>query len=327
MKKLFALLFCAALCGVMSLAACASAGEPKVSFSENTGDRLRIITLSDNVNTGHTDVEAEFGLSVLIQKGDTQLLFDTGKGGKFVDNARKMNVDLNTVKSILLSHAHYDHCGGLMRYLNEFGAEGRTLYIKDCFFEGAKDKCYDDAIGVKLDFTNGTPGYFGVGIDFTAEQLTEKGLKINYLTENMMKIADGITAYGSFTRVPLDPKMQVKVDDTHFWVDNFDEELAVAIDTSKGLVIITGCSHTGVVNIVKEIQQRSGKNVYAVIGGYHLLDSTEKQIQDCINLFKKLGIKHLGLAHCIGPVARKMFLEQLPELTYINSAGSVFEMK
>lgn len=99
------------------------------------------------------------------------------------------------------------------------------------------------------------------------------------------------------------------------------------MDTRKGLVILTGCSHTGIVNIVNAVKERSGKNVYAVIGGFHLLDSSEKQIQDCIDLFKGLGIEHLGLAHCTGPLAKKMFLQQLPQSSFIDATGSVFEME
>jgi 7,8-dihydropterin-6-yl-methyl-4-(beta-D-ribofuranosyl)aminobenzene 5'-phosphate synthase len=147
------------------------------------------------------------------------------------------------------------------------------------------------------------------------------------LDKNATTIADGITVYGNFTRTPLDPKMLIKTNDGKFVVDDFDEEIAVAIDTSKGLVIVTGCSHTGIVNIVNAIQERSHKKVYAVIGGFHLLDATDKQIQDCIDRFKGLGIQHLGLSHCTGMKAKNMFLQQLPDSSFVNSTGSVFEMK
>ena len=303
------------------------AAEPPVGFSETTGDGVSVVTLAENVNTGHPEVDAEFGFSALIRKGDTQIIFDTGKAGHFLENAKKLNVDMGKINTMVLSHAHYDHCGGLMKYLETFGGPGRTLYVKDCFFEDAQNKYYDDIVGAKLDFTDGKPGYFNVGIDFTAEQLAARSLDIKYLDADAVEIAPGVTVYGSFVRVPLDPKMLLKMEDGRYVVDDFDEETAVAVETGKGLVIVTGCSHTGIVNIVNAIKERSGKNVYAVIGGFHLLDSSEKQIQDCIDLFKGLGIEHLGLSHCTGPLAKKMFLEQLPESSFVNASGSVFEMK
>ena len=100
-------------------------------------------------------MDAEFGFSALIQKDGRQYGFDTGKAGHFLSNARKLNVDLGQTTDVLLSHAHYDHCGGLLKYLDAFKNKKHTLWVKDCFFEGAQDKYYDDIVGAKLDFTDG----------------------------------------------------------------------------------------------------------------------------------------------------------------------------
>ena len=300
---------------------------PVAGFSETTGDNLKITTLSENTNTGHPDMKAEFGFSALIEKGNTKIIFDTAKAGQFVKNAAQLGVDIKDCNTMVLSHAHYDHCGGVLTYFDTFGTKGKTLYVKDCFFEGSDNKYYDDIEGQKLDFTDGKPGYFPIGINFTAKDLAKKHIAVKYLDKNATKIADDVTVYGNFTRYPLDPKMLIKTKDGKFVVDDFDEEIAIAVDTSKGLVIVTGCSHTGIVNIVNAIQERSGKKFYAVIGGFHLLDATDKQIQDCIDRFKGLDIKHVGLSHCTGVKAKKMFLQQLPESSFVNSTGSVFEMK
>ncbi|MDY3868785.1 MAG: MBL fold metallo-hydrolase [Pyramidobacter sp.] len=321
MKKCFALAVCALLCAALPAAAVST------GFSETTGDGLKVITLSENTNEGHSEVKAEFGFSAVIEKGGAKIIFDTAKAGQFIENSKALGVDLAGCSTMVLSHAHYDHCGGVLKYFDAYGAKDRTLVVKDCFFDGAQAKYYDDITGQKLDFTDGKPGYFQLGINFTEKDLAEKGIAVKYLDKNVVEIAPGVAIHGGFTRVPLDPKMLVKAEDGRFYVDDFDEEVAVAVDTSKGIVIVTGCSHTGIVNIVNAVKERTGKQVYAVVGGFHLLDASPKQIQDCIDLFKGLGIQHLGLSHCTGPVAKKMFLEQFPENSFVNSTGSVFEMK
>ena len=298
-----------------------------VGFSEETGDQLKITTLSENTNTGHEEIQAEFGFSVLIEKGDKKIVFDTAKEGRFMENASQLGEDVSDSDTMVLSHAHYDHCGGVMKYYDSYCADGKSLYVKDCFFDDSDRKYYIDLVGTKLDFTDGTPGYFSLSLDFTEADLKEKGVDIKYLDSDATEIAEGITVYGNFKRVPLDPKMVIKTDDDKYMIDDFDEEIAVAVDTSKGLVIVTGCSHTGIVNIVNSIKERSGKDVYAVIGGFHLLDASEKQIEDCIANAKELNIKHLGLSHCTGETAKNMFLKEMPENTFINATGSVFEMK
>lgn len=299
----------------------------QTDFSEQTGDKLKITTLSENTNTGHEDLTAEFGFSALIELGDNKVIFDTAKQGDFIEHAKKLGADIESSNIIVLSHAHYDHCGGVMKYLETYGATGKTVHVKDCFFEGASDKYYDDVAGKKFDFTDGNPGYFPIGIKFTQAELEATGAKINFMTGDSAELVPGITLYGNFKREPLDPNQLIKQSNGDYVLDDFDEEVAIGIETSKGLIVVSGCSHNGIENIVKAIKERSGKQVYAVIGGFHLLDATEKQIQNSIETFSGLGVKHMGVSHCIGETAKKMFVEQLPEIAFLNTTGSVFEMK
>lgn len=95
----------------------------------------------------------------------------------------------------------------------------------------------------------------------------------------------------------------------------------LAINTDKALVILTGCSHNGIVNIVESIKSKTNKEVYAVIRGTHLVEADEARIQKTIDYFKKLGVKKIGLSHCTGDKAVQMFKEQLPEETFVNSTG------
>lgn len=288
-------------------------------------ESLKIITLAENNNNDHESLTKEFGFSVYIENGNDKIIFDTAKAGEFLNNAKKLNIDLDQVDTLVLSHAHYDHCGGVMNFFNDYDADGKTLFVKDNFFDLADNKYYHDAVGQKLDFTDGTPGYFPVGIDFSREDLKAKNVNVEYIDGDAIRVGKNAFIYGNFAP-GLDQKMLVK-HNNEYVVDDFDEEIALAIDTEKGLVIVSGCSHNGILNIVNDIQERTGKKVYAVIGGFHLLDATEEKIQSTIDRFKELDVEKIGLSHCTGPKATQMFLEQMPDKTFINETGSVFEVE
>lgn len=288
-------------------------------------DSLKITTLAENSNEEHENLNNEFGFSVYIENGEDKIIFDTAKAGEFLINAQKLNIDLSEADALVLSHAHYDHCGGVLKYFDSFNPEGKKLYVKDSFFDFSDNKYYHDTVGQKFDFTDGTPGYFSVGIDFDEKDLKERNVMVEYLDTNSMHIGKNITLFGNFTP-SNDPKMVVK-NNNQYEIDTFDEEIALVIDTEEGLVIISGCSHNGILNIVNTIQEKTGEKVYAVIGGFHLLDASEEKIQDTIDRFKELDIEKIGLSHCTGPKATKMFLEQMPSQTFVNETGTVFEIK
>lgn len=291
------------------------------------GDDIRITTLAENNSGENQALEKEFGFSAIIETENDKIIFDTAKAGQFLKNAEAMNIDLSDCNKMVLSHTHYDHCGGVIPYFDTYGTEGKTLFVKNGFFDKADQKYYYDTVGQKFDFTDGTKGYFPVGISFTEQDLLDRGVAIEYLDTGCVKIADGVTVYGSFDKDPsfqLAPNMVEKGADGSYTLDEFDEEVAVAVETSKGLVILSGCSHSGILNIVNTIEARSGEKVYAVIGGFHLLDADEATIQETIDRFKELGVQRIGLSHCTGPKATAMFQEQMPEQTFLNTTGSVY---
>ena len=293
-------------------------------------DEVKITTLAENNNGSNEALEKEFGFSAIIETGNDKIIFDTAKAGQFLKNAQAMKIDLADCNKMVLSHTHYDHCGGVIPYFDTYGAGGKTLFVKKGFFDKADGKYYYDSVGQKFDFTDGTKGYFPVGINFDEQDLLDRGVAIEYLDTGSVKIADGVTVYGSFDKDPsfqLAPNMLEKGEDGTYEVDDFDEEVAVAVETSKGLVILSGCSHSGILNIVNTIQERSGEKVYAVIGGFHLLDADEATIQETIDRFKELGVQQIGLSHCTGPKATAMFQEQMPEQTFLNTTGSVYTVE
>lgn len=284
--------------------------------------KVTVTTLIENSASDNKNLENQHGISMLIETNKNNILFDTSKNELFLKNSEEMSKDLSKVDSLVLSHAHYDHCGGVKPLLEKFNIKP-DLYVGEKFFKDLEKYHYSKGGGPKLDFTDGKEGYTYIGIDFDENYIKSKNINVKPVsTEN--KLNDKVTVYGGFKETslePLNPSMQIKTGEDKYKLDNFEEEVAISIDTDKGLVILTGCSHNGIVNIVESIKSKTNKEVYAVIGGTHLVEADEARIQKTIDYFKKLGVKKIGLSHCTGDKAVKMFKEQLPEETFVNSTG------
>ncbi|SMB79789.1 beta-lactamase domain protein [Desulfonispora thiosulfatigenes DSM 11270] len=120
----------------------------------------------------------------------------------------------------------------------------------------------------------------------------------------------------------LDEKMVIK-ENGNYIMDKFLDEIALGIKTEKGLFVIVGCSHVGIVNILDTISERINMNIYGVIGGTHLVNSDEEKIKRVISYLKEKKIKLVGVSHCTGEKAEKMLKEELEEF-FNNNTGNVF---
>ncbi len=289
---------------------------------------VKVTTLIENSNEAHPELDNEFGISMYIETKEGNILFDTAKSGKYLENAKKFNIDMSKTNYMILSHAHYDHCGGVKAFYENVKSNDCTLCIKDNFFKYPGKYHYQEKPGPKLDFTDGTPGHTFIGVDFDEAYLKENNIKVEYIDTDEYKLSNQVSLFSNFDKnyEVFNPSMQVKTGDT-YKTDEFVEEVAIAIDTNKGIVILTGCSHNGIMNIVDTIQKRTGKNIYAVVGGTHLIDADEARIQKTIQDFRDLGVEKVGVSHCTGPKAMEMFEKIAPDMSFINSTGVVLEFK
>ncbi len=289
---------------------------------------VKVTTLIENSNELHPELDNEFGISMYIETKDGNILFDTAKTGKYLENAKKLNIDMNKTDYMVLSHAHYDHCGGVKAFYENVKQNNCTLCVKDNFFKYPGKYHYQAKPGPKLDFTDGTPGHTAIGVNFDEAYLKENNIKVEYIDSDEYKLSDQVSIFSNFDKnhEKLNPSMQVKTEDG-YKTDEFVEEVAIAIDTSKGIVILTGCSHNGIMNIVDTIQKRTGKNIYAVIGGTHLIDADEARIEKTIKDFRDLGVEKVGVSHCTGPKAIEMFQKIAPDMSFVNTTGIALEFK
>jgi 7,8-dihydropterin-6-yl-methyl-4-(beta-D-ribofuranosyl)aminobenzene 5'-phosphate synthase len=106
----------------------------------------------------------------------------------------------------------------------------------------------------------------------------------------------------------------------------FDFEIAeqsLVLNTKKGLVVMTGCAHPGIINMLREIRSSFNKDIYMVFGGFHLMNKSEKEMETIISEMKALGVKKCGATHCTGEMQMKMFRDSFGDDYIELGAGNI----
>jgi len=275
---------------------------------------LRITTLSENTaDTG--DLLAEWGLSFLIATGKENILFDTGKTISASYNTDSLEIDLNQIDKIVLSHGHYDHSGGLRQILRRMGKEVEIIAHPDIWTakyrrrKGQKDKY--------------------VGIPFQRQDLESLGARFT-LTTKPLKIADNIMTTGEVPMVTdyetIDSALFVK-SDAGWQPDKLLDDLALIINAEPGLVVVLGCAHRGMLNTLYHARQLAGiKTIHAVLGGAHLISASKERIRRTIADLKELDVQRLGLCHCTSLPAISIMAQEFGEKFFFNITGTTIEI-
>lgn len=275
---------------------------------------MKITTLIEN-ETNREDLDYEHGLSILIEVDGEKILFDLGQSGNFINNAKKLDVDLKDLNYLVISHGHYDHSGGFERLMKEINPNIK-LYIGKEFFN-KKYRLIEDG------------DYEYLGNPFDEEFVKEKQVPISYLSEDMINITESLLIFTNFNR---DPQFQNTNEDMYvkengeYKKDLFLDEVSLGIKTNKGLVILVGCSHVGIVNILDTIMERTGMEIYALIGGTHLVKEDDEQINKIIDYLGEKEIKIIGACHCTGKQGKTMMSQQLEDRFINNNTGDVFKV-
>jgi 7,8-dihydropterin-6-yl-methyl-4-(beta-D-ribofuranosyl)aminobenzene 5'-phosphate synthase len=278
--------------------------------------KARITILCENL-VGRLVGSGEHGFSAFIETGKSNYLFDTGSGRSIVPNSLALNKDLKSIRKIFLSHGHYDHTGGLSEVLKLKGKVDvhshphvfldRFAVLKE---EGREIKRF---IGIhyKRSYLESLGANFVFNTDFTE---VEKGL---FLTGEVPRQTD-------FEKP--DPRLFSEMDGA-MTNDRFLDDQSLILDTDRGIVLILGCAHSGMINIIQHVVNKMGKEKFhAILGGTHLDFLTPEQLEESIKSLKRMEIGKIGVSHCTGMKAAFRLQQEFGDRFFYGCVGSVLEI-
>lgn len=256
---------------------------------------MEIVTLIENL-VYKAGLKAEHGLSFLIKTENCKILFDVGQTGIVLENAKSMDENLRDVDFIILSHGHYDHTGGLEKVL-EINKTAKIIMKKE-------------ALQQKYSNSNGNMRPIGFKLRYKYKEYPNEFLFLekDYMLNENIKIITEIKGYTDFEKIGQN--LFVK-DHDDYVMDKFQDELFLTIENDEKLNIITGCSHNGIINILKSaIDKTKMKNINLLLGGMHLsnikineksiCDKNNEKMEKTIEELKKINIDKIYTNHCTG---------------------------
>lgn len=263
-------------------------------------------------------LQAEHGLSLLIEANGKKILFDAGSSDTFIENAKKMGVKLEDIDIAVLSHAHADHSGGMIKFL-ELNSQANVYMSKN-----ATQQCY-----FKM-------GFLKKNISVSPALFSEHAQRISYIDE-MTEITEGVYLIPNisqhlYSRGEAQKKLLVKKDG-QYYVDPFEHEIMMLIKQPDKMVVVTGCSHNGVTNMVEAaITRFPGTPIQALVGGFHLMGLPFKKtlgenkpfILDLAATMQRFNIQNIYTCHCTGLKAYEILKQTMQgKLQYIKTGQQI----
>lgn len=231
-------------------------------MEQNIGhSKISITVVYDNVSYDST-LTSEWGFGCVIQTEKDTVLFDTGGNGKvLLDNMAKLNIDPHSIQSVVISHNHWDHQGGLKDFLN-----------------------------INSEVTVFIPNSSPAELEY---EITSKGAKAVRV--------DGFT----------------QINETMFSAGELKgiiPEQSLVVQSPKGLVIVTGCAHPGIVRIIEHVKPLFPyEPIYLAMGGFHLKSETTQNIEQIVKALQHYGIQKIAPSHCTGEEAILIFKNRFGE--------------
>ncbi len=255
----------------------------------------------------------EHGLAIFFEADNKKWLVDTGASGAFLENATLLGLDIAQVDCLILSHNHNDHTGGLEHFFKH--NKTASVYLSEWI---KKSSCYS--------IKEGTPKDIGIDREWlrTYENRFVYHPKQNvFLTKNVALLGDIPSIYP----LPMgNTTLGLQYDGKHI-PDPFDHELALLVHTPCGEVILSSCTHKGILNTLEAARVFAGKPPSFFIGGLHLKDDlkSKEQLATLSDFLKKEYPKlHIYTGHCTGDASFGILEEQMPNQVTLFHSGYKF---
>ena len=275
---------------------------------------MRIINLVEN-ELGETGCEAAHGLSFYVETKNHKLLFDTSPSEVVLRNAQKLGVDLTVVDTVILSHGHYDHSGGIIAFME--------------LNPNAKIYMQHNAGGDYYAYDGEDKGFRYIGIDKKILSLPQV-----QLLEGDTKIDDELQLFTVDKRAFPLPSTNKRLRELHgveYKQDEFKHEQNLLLTADGKKILFCGCAHNGILNVMETLERKFGKELLPdlVIGGFHLMKRTEfseadtAEVTEIANRLKSYKA-HFATCHCTGlPVFNQMKEIMGEQLSYVRSGDEV----
>jgi Metal-dependent hydrolases of the beta-lactamase superfamily II len=256
---------------------------------------MKISVVSENTSTISSDFIARFGLGIVIQINNKLVLIDCGPDNSFTHNMNKLNISIQDIDYCIITHGHYDHGGGLEEFL----------------LKNAKAQVFMSSQANKQFYSNNlqTQDYKYIGLN--QELLIKYAQRINFISTDI-KIDNQITL-NTINRNSNNffPKMNSNLyvyDQGKYINDDFSHELAVLLNENDKNVIVTGCAHSGVTNMIDTVLEKNSLHqIHTIVGGFHLVNPGTKKLgepeDNIISLTTQLNnynISNILTGHCTG---------------------------
>ena len=276
---------------------------------------MRIINLIENTE-GYEGCAYAHGLSFYVETSKHKLLLDLGPSEETLHNAEKIGIDLSEVDTVILSHGHYDHSGGIIPFVKL--NPNANIYMQE-----TADADYYADDGEKAEEER----YRYIGIDKGISELTQvKKLQGDYRIDDELEL---FTIEKRSHALPFTNKRLLVKENGEFVSDDFVHEQYLVISDGSKRILLSGCAHNGMLSILDAFKEKYGTAPDVVISGFHLMKKTKytddelREIIDIGKELKKYPTKFFT-CHCTGEPAYKiMKLSMGEQLQYVHSGEEV----
>lgn len=278
---------------------------------QSSSGQTKVALLAENTARG-AGILGEHGLSWWIESGDGAILFDLGQGLAVKHNAAKLQIDLGSAAAVVFSHGHYDHVGGWHRSAEELGAA----------------KIFMHPAALRPKYQKRPDGRMVSADDPTFTKAMSALTTRTCLESQTVEVIPGIRTTGEVPRANdfEDTGGAFYSDEGGAVEDGLPDDQSIFFETDRGLVVVLGCAHAGVINILDHVQALTGgQRIHAVLGGMHLLNANKRRMERTISELRRIAPDWIGPNHCTGDAALVRLGSAFPDKFFECHAGQCFE--